>query len=1015
MTDDATAPVREALYDPRIVHPRYEDRGALGSGGSGDVRRVFDRDLDREVALKVLRRGTPEELLAEARVAARLRHPSLVPVFDAAALDDGRWYFTMPLVCGDTFDVALGARTLPERVELVASVTDVVAHAHREALAHLDLKPSNVLVDTDGRPQVLDWGLAQAVGTSARSSRGTPRYLAPERTHSTPFDPARADVYALGALLFQALVGSPPFEGLDGVATLHALRAGITPEVPDAPDSLQELADLARRCLSPDPTARPGDAGALASELRVAARALTGAGIARTDLFDALDRALGSGRSAVLAGPAGIGKSHALQGWLLSRSWSRYARRAVVEVHGGRPRQMLEARIADALGLELRGIPLAETLAELGPVLIAVESVEAGDPGLHDWLQDLLDQVPTLHVVKTTRHRESHAIDVGPLGREEATRLLAHHSGMAAGDDLSDLAASLDHHPLSLVLAGPRVRLLGIGAVASDVARDPALEASILASWMLLPAPERALWVDLTAFADRFTPADARALHGRTDTLALLAALAERSLVQRDGDDFRLLAAIRAFAAARAPDDLPARHARWAAQSAEALVPDVRRFAGSAPRKALRTLATDLRLAVERVGDAELAARCLAAWLEHVRMSGPHDAVEPVTRTVLRRPDVPQALRARCAVLVMECQWDQRMDTPWTRDALNIARAHGNPDLLARALARQALVAMWDKRVDTSFELLAEAEDLLEPDAAALCTVWRVRFSCLLSQRRSDEAEALATRGLSLARALDDRESQLRALIQSGLVANDLNRSHEAKRHFEEALGIALDVGSGVDIGRLHNLIATVHQDAGRVDLALSHGRAAVEHLVAAGSRIWLGLALSNLANAQRVAGDLPAARRTLERAIHLKRLTGMRVSAAISEGNLGCVFQDEGDLDAAVACWVHTVSEAAAMGDARLEGAFRIKIAEVALDRGDAGTALAEAESALALVEPTGAVVFAGLARIVVGRAAWRLGSGERARTELARVQDRFAALGLPPDAEPSVRLAVLADELSG
>lgn len=276
---------------------RYVVGPLLGQGGMGRVFAATDVRLDREVAFKEALPGTEARLAREARVTARLDHPNIVPVHDAGRSPDGRAFYAMRLVRGRSLAAALAdAQGLPARlrhVRTLLAVADAVAFAHARGVVHRDLKPANVLVGEFGETQVMDWGVARVLGggdplpagvppsataapleansdsdalTGAGGVVGTPRYMSPEQARGEPADP-RADVWSLGAMLYEILAEAPPYAG----PAEQALAAARTGEVPPlrarAPDAPAELAAVAHRALSPDPADRYPTARAFAAEL----------------------------------------------------------------------------------------------------------------------------------------------------------------------------------------------------------------------------------------------------------------------------------------------------------------------------------------------------------------------------------------------------------------------------------------------------------------------------------------------------------------------------------------------------------------------------------------------------------------------------------------------------------------------------------------------------------------------------------------------------------------------------
>jgi serine/threonine-protein kinase len=248
----AEAPVVRAPAEGSVVpqvldDERYEDRGVIGRGGVGEVRRVFDRKLQRVVAMKTLHPHKADRLSAyrfqrEAVVSAQLQHPAIVPIYDLGRRPDGSTYYTMREVSGDTLKVLIGKvhsvsvgmwRTTEEGwsltrlVSVLVRVAEAVAFAHARGAVHRDLKPDNIMVGDYGDVQLLDWGLVKVVGegvaepvvphadrTRAGSITGTPAYMSPEQALGEvhKIGPG-TDVYSLGAILFTILTNRLPLEG----------------------------------------------------------------------------------------------------------------------------------------------------------------------------------------------------------------------------------------------------------------------------------------------------------------------------------------------------------------------------------------------------------------------------------------------------------------------------------------------------------------------------------------------------------------------------------------------------------------------------------------------------------------------------------------------------------------------------------------------------------------------------------------------------------------------------------
>jgi serine/threonine-protein kinase len=259
--------------DPaRIGHFRVVSR--LGHGGMGIVYRAEDEKLRRTVALKVLPREFAEDperrrrFLREARSAAALTHPNIATVYEVGE-DDGRIYIAMELVEGESLRarIARGPLAADEALRLAHGMARGLARAHARGVVHRDLKPENVVVDRDGDPKILDFGLAkiepsggEGGGSEASETAsllteegrllGTPMYMSPEQALGSPVD-ARSDVFSMGVVLYEMCAGKRPFDGPTARHVLVAIsRDEPKPLREAAPDAPEELASVVARCLA---------------------------------------------------------------------------------------------------------------------------------------------------------------------------------------------------------------------------------------------------------------------------------------------------------------------------------------------------------------------------------------------------------------------------------------------------------------------------------------------------------------------------------------------------------------------------------------------------------------------------------------------------------------------------------------------------------------------------------------------------------------------------------------------
>ena len=264
---------------PEFTSDRYEVTGEIGRGGMGTVYAASDTALGREVAIKIGNALPSTELQArltrEAKVIARLEHPGIVPVHDFGVLADGRPFYVMKRVHGRTLQACIEAGVpLAERLRIFERVCEAVAFAHAHGIIHRDLKPDNVMVGTFGEVMVMDWGVARVLDgpddrnsaavtparhteTGAGTVLGTPGFMAPEQAESSALVDQRADVYALGAMLFTLLTGeTPPHDAATAGRDLER-RHRVAPP----------LKSICRCALAVSPADRYPGAGHLAEDI----------------------------------------------------------------------------------------------------------------------------------------------------------------------------------------------------------------------------------------------------------------------------------------------------------------------------------------------------------------------------------------------------------------------------------------------------------------------------------------------------------------------------------------------------------------------------------------------------------------------------------------------------------------------------------------------------------------------------------------------------------------------------
>lgn len=252
-----------------VLSGRYRILGRLGSGGMANVYRARDLNLQRDVAVKILRSDLIEDpnfrasFLQEARAAANLAHPNIVTIYDFGH-DSGQYFIVMEYVEGTDLKSLMRKRdplNIHEALAIMIQIGKGVGYAHRAGLIHCDLKPQNILVSPDGRVKITDFGISRALASIAPDERsdvvwGSPKYFAPEQAAGNAPSPS-SDVYALGVILFELLTGSLPFQAETSAELAHLHQTAPPPSPQELnPAISDELELILLKVLSKEPSAR---------------------------------------------------------------------------------------------------------------------------------------------------------------------------------------------------------------------------------------------------------------------------------------------------------------------------------------------------------------------------------------------------------------------------------------------------------------------------------------------------------------------------------------------------------------------------------------------------------------------------------------------------------------------------------------------------------------------------------------------------------------------------------------
>jgi eukaryotic-like serine/threonine-protein kinase len=266
-----------------VIDGRYRIDGRLAAGGMGEVFRATHVELGRPLALKMMKpelsgdSSFVDRFRREAMTASRLGHPHIVDIIDSGRTAEGQFYFVMEFLEGESLADVIARGPVEPRLALtlVSQMAEALDSAHKAGVIHRDLKPDNVIVlQRGGRPfvKLVDFGLAKAVSPSADQKQttigiimGTPQYMAPEQAAGLPVD-SRADLYALGLVLYELLMGEPPLTGETASLVMAAHISTPAPRLPDRFPSA--LRDLVARMLAKHPDVRPASMAEVLNELR---------------------------------------------------------------------------------------------------------------------------------------------------------------------------------------------------------------------------------------------------------------------------------------------------------------------------------------------------------------------------------------------------------------------------------------------------------------------------------------------------------------------------------------------------------------------------------------------------------------------------------------------------------------------------------------------------------------------------------------------------------------------------
>jgi len=1039
-TAPAAAPGRA---EPLFRWGHLEALELVGRGSFGEVYRAIDTRLEREVALKLRRAGSTsaaggdERFLAEARGLARVRHPNVLVVY-GADMHDGKIGFWTDFVPGATLAERLSEQGPLGPIEMVRVGLDLcraLAAVHAAGLVHGDVKATNAMVERDGRVVLMDFGAARPFGgeDQAYSVFGTPLTMAPEILAGAAPAPA-ADLYSLGALLFQLASGHPPYEATSFADLRTQMeqdrRSPLGPLRPDLPDALVAVIEHA---LTRDPALRYQSAADMESALLVAIEppaaprhslpAEPDLLIGREGDLALLERHLDQGaRLVTLLGPAGIGKTrlavhhgwHALERWpggvwFCDLSEARQLEGIATAVSGALQVPLGKANPVEQLGRAIAGH---------GRCLVVLDNFEQVAELAPDTVERWLERAPDARFVVTSRERlrvRGEVVQiVAPLTVEAAIRLFAERARQQhAGANLDDPAAAAAVHelvelvdgiPLAIELAAARIRVMHPVEIIARMrerfrvlgARRPAaggrgdrhatLELAIDGSWELLSPWEKAAFMQSSVFQGGFN----------------------------------------LEAAEHVLDLSPWPEAPWVVDVVQALVDKslLRTWTAEAGPLGAPEFRTGMYASLQEYAQARLdelgADAVMQAEARHGRWYARHGS-EDAMRSLDGREDREclRRLEAEFENLMAACRRAIRRGDPGTAaatyQAAGVVLGRRGPHAASAALGRE-VITMSLAPTDHIDTLLALGSDEMRVGDGGQA---RQRFDLALStsreigdrrregialyelamvqrgEGRMDEARTTCQAALHILRDQGDWRGEIHALGELGIQSLLQGRLDEARSLIEGALAIVRQAGGrGLENSMLGNL-AIIAAEQGRLDEAQTLYEAALAGQREMRSRANESNTLNNLANLLSDQGRLADARLHYETGLAVSREIGDRRLEGILLSNLGTLDLEEGlhaearvHFEAGLAIAQETMSR-------RSEGYAHENLGSLNRDEGRTEEARRHLDAALAIARELGNPRMEGIVLGSLGALLTDQGRFAEARPALSRGEELLAGLG--------------------
>ena len=1032
-----------------ILQNRYRLDAELGRGGMGTVYRGYDTLLDRAVAVKVLTGaglGTEgrARLLSEARAVARLNHPNIVGVYDAgnaeatAPAGTPLPFIVMELVEGQSLHERK-PESIDEIVAVACQVCAALEHAHSQGIIHRDLKPENVLVTPEGTAKLMDFGLARSQAsriTSEGSIVGTVFYLAPEQALGQEID-GRADLYALGVMLYELTTGHLPFSGDDpfSIITQHLHAAAVPPSRhrPDLPVSLETTI---LKLLAKDPADRFASAHQVALALGGAVETGRPAGaratrhnlpihlstfIGREREIETVKQLLSTSRLVTITGAGGSGKTRlALQVaahllatfadgvWLVelaSLSEPALVPQAVIsaldireqpgrhltEVLSGylRPRQMLLIldnceHLIDACAA------LAETLLRTCPHLrILATSREAiGITGESAWM------VPSLSVPNPARLPAPGAELVSTLKQYEAVQLFLDRTAAVQptftltarnATAVAQICHHLDGIPLAIELAAARMRALSVAQIAARL--DDRFNLLTVGSRTALPR-QQTLRATIDWSYELLPEAECKLLCRLSVfingwTLAAAEQVGSDKAIQKNQILDLLTRLVDKSLVIMEEQKKGARYH---------MLETIRRYSWEKLPEleepaTIRQRHLAYFVSLAEAAEAKLRGAKQVVWLDQLEVE--HDNLRAALEWSLSRGEVELSLRLAGSLWLF---WYLRGYWREGREWLQRTLAERGGEETAPARIKALCGAGWladesGREAPLYEEGLVLARPVNDSWAAAFCL--RGLGAMAANQGNREQAMALLDESLVLFREIKDSWGIALARFNQGWVIFEQNKYQRAERVWQESLSLFRQSGDrwgmAVSLGAL-GLIARLGNDYERATSLSKESLSLFQELA---DKAGIAQSLLRLAHVALRRDEFEQAATLFREAIDLQKELGYTTNIAYSFDMLGLIACYQGDFQQATNLLEESLALSQAAGDQRGIATARDIVGLVAYYQGDIDHAGAAWQESLALfqeqVDKGGAAAALG----GLGRVAHAQGNYQRAAALLQESLD--------------------------